>query len=87
MTETLRERAEKTSREVQDILGVSTEEHPREIAEAIEQAIIRALVEERQRCADKALECCAKHTDKAHQISEEIRQVKSLLISNLSSMR
>tara|TARA_B100000315_G_C14202402_1_gene418242 strand:+ start:345 stop:608 length:264 start_codon:yes stop_codon:yes gene_type:complete len=87
MKDTLRERAEKTCREVQDILGVSTGDHPGEIAEAIEQAIIRALVEERQHCADKALESCAKHTDKAHQISEEIRQVNSVLISNLSSMR
>ncbi len=87
MTENLKERAEKTSREVQDILGLSDQEHPREIAQAIEQAIIRALVEERQRCADKALECCAKHTDKAHQISDEIRRVNSLLVANLSSMR
>ncbi len=87
MTETLKERAENTTREVQKILGISADEHPREIADAIEQAIIRALVEERQRCADKALECGAKHTDKAHQIAEEIRLVKSVLITNLSSMR
>jgi hypothetical protein len=87
MTETLRTRAENTAREVQKIMGVSAGEHSQEIADAIEQAIIRALVEERQRCADMALECGAKHTDKAHEISEEIRQVKSVLIANLSAMR
>jgi len=87
MAQTLRERADKTTREVQEIFGVSPETHSKEIADAIEQAIIRALVEERQRCADVALKCCSEDMDKAHKISEEIRRVKSVLVSNLSSMR
>jgi hypothetical protein len=50
MTKSLRERAEQATQEVQGILGVSAEEHPKEIEDAIEQAIINALLEERHRC-------------------------------------
>jgi len=87
MAQTLRERADKTAREIQEIMGVSPETHPKEIAGAIEQAIIRALVEERQRCADVAFKCCSEDKDKAHKIAEEIRRVESVLVTNLSSMR
>ncbi len=87
MAKTLRERAEKTAHEVQDILRVNQDERPKEVADAIETAIIRALIEERQRCADVAFNCCPEDTDKAHKIAREVGQVKSVLISNLSSMR
>ncbi len=87
MAKTLRERAEKTAREVQDILGINPNERPREVADAIETAIIRALIEERQRCADVAFKCCAEDKDKAYKVAREVGQVKSVLISNLSSMR
>ncbi len=87
MAQTLRERAEKTAGEVQDILGITTDDRPREVADAIEMAIIRALIEERQRCAEVAFKCCPEDKDKAHKIAKEVGQVKSVLISNLSSMR
>jgi len=87
LAQTLRERAEKTAREVQDILSVNPDERPKEVADAIEMAIIRALVKERQRCADVAFRCCPEDKDKAHKIAKEVGQVKSVLISNLSSMR
>jgi predicted Zn-ribbon and HTH transcriptional regulator len=87
MSRNLRERAEDTAQEVQKILGRSNKNHPKEVADAIEHAIINALVEERQRCADVARICCADDAEKAKHVSEEIARVKSVLISNLSSMR
>ena len=87
MSKNLRERAEDTAREVQKILGRSNKNHPKEVADAIEHAIINALVEERQRCADVARICCADDAEKAKHVAEEISRVKSVLITNLSSMR
>ena len=49
MTKSLRERAEQATQEVQQILGLSAEEHPKEISDSIEKTIIQALLEERHR--------------------------------------
>ncbi len=87
MKKNLRERAEETTRQIQEILGVSPDDHPKEIMEAVEHAIIRALIEERDRCADMALVGHEHDQAKAHKVAEEIRQVKSVLINTLSSMR
>lgn len=87
MSRNLRERAEDTAKEVQNILGIANDEHPKEVADAIEKAIIKALVDERYHCADVAQAYCTKNEDKAHRVAEEIRKVKSVLITNLSSMR
>ena len=86
MTKNLRERAELTAQEVFNILGISNVDRPKEVADAIEQSIIKALIAERQRCANVALECCPEDMDKAHKIAEEIRHVRSVLITNLSNM-
>lgn len=83
----LRERAEETTKKVQDALGLSDENHSKEIADAVEQAIINALLEERKRCADVAFKCCIEDQDKAHQVAEEIKRVNTALVTNLSSMR
>ncbi|MBT4932294.1 MAG: hypothetical protein HOL66_09050 [Rhodospirillaceae bacterium] len=87
MTKSLRERAESATREVNSIIGVSADDHSKEVADAIEQTIINALLEERHRCADVALKCCEDDQDKAHQISEEIRRVNTALMANLSALR
>lgn len=87
MSKNLRERAEITAKEVQDILGQSSENNSKKLTDAIEQAIINALVEERQRCADVARMCCAEDAEKAKLVSDEIRRVKSVLITNLTSLR
>jgi hypothetical protein len=87
MSKNLRERAEITSQEVLTILGHSKDDHAQEITDAIEHAIIRALIDERHRCADVALECCSEDSEKAKEVSDEIRRVKSVLMTNLSSMR
>ncbi len=87
MTKSLRERAEDAAQEVHKILGVSEEEHPQEVADAIEQTIIKALLEERHRCADVAFQCCEEDKDKAHKVAEEIRRVNTALMANLSALR
>lgn len=86
MVKNLRERAEDTARELHSILGVSDESHSKEVVDAIETAIIKALVDERQRCADVALNY---YDDKSRgkKLSEEINRVRSVLITNLSAMR
>ncbi len=87
MTETLRERAEAATQEVQDILGVSADTHPKEIADALERVIINALLEERRRCADVAVKFCGDDRKKGQTIVEEINRTNAALVANLSSMR
>ncbi|MCH7936504.1 MAG: hypothetical protein IH994_05350 [Proteobacteria bacterium] len=87
MTASLRERAEAATKEVQEILGVSADTHPKEIADAVERTIINALLEERQRCADVALKCCGDDRKKGQTIAEEINRINTALVANLSAMR
>lgn len=87
MTASLRERADAVTKEVQDILGVSADTHPKEIADAVERTIINALLEERQRCAEVALKCCGDDRKKAQMIAEEINRTNAALVANLSAMR
>ena len=86
MTKSLRERAEETTAVVQEILGVSSDGISKEVAIAIEQAI-KALLEERNRCADVAFNCCDEDKDKAHKVAEEVRRINTALMANLGSMR
>ncbi len=87
MAKSLRDRAEAATKEVQEILGVTADTHPKEIADALEQTIINALLEERQRCADVASNCFKNDPQKADQIAEEINRVNTALVANLSAMR
>ncbi len=87
MTESLRERADAATKEVQDILGVSADTHSKEIADTLERAIISALLDERQRCAAVALKYCGDDRIKGQTIVEEINRTNAALIANLSSMR
>ena len=87
MTESLRERADAATKEVQDILGVSADTHPKEIADALERTIINALLEERQRCADVALKCCEGDQKRGQTIVEEINRANAALVANLSALR
>ena len=74
MTKSLRERAEDAAQQVHTILGVDQDERPKEVADAIEKTIIKALLEERHRCADVAFQCCEEDKDKAHKVADEIRR-------------
>ncbi len=87
MTKSLRERAETAAKEVQEILGLTADTHPKEIADAIERTITNALLEERKRCADVASKCYKDDREKAISIAEEINRVNTALIANLSALR
>lgn len=87
MTASLRERADAVTKEVQDILGVSADTHPKEIADAVERTIINALLEERRRCAEVALKYCGDDRKKGNKIAEEINRTNTALVANLSAMR
>lgn len=84
----LRERAEETSKTVHAILKSNDVEHELEVVKAIEQAIIDALLQERERCATVAYDqVCVEDRDKAHKVAEEIRRIRTALAVNLGSMR
>ena len=85
---TIRKHAEKAAEDVFGILGTpGTDEQSREIPDAIEKAIIEAVLEEAGRCAEVAKACCSADRDMAHKIAEEIHRSHEVLIANLSSMR
>ena len=84
----LRERAIEVSDKVQTILNTNDVEHKMEVVKAIEQAIIDALLQERERCASVAYDqVCSEDRDKAHKVAEEIRRIRTALSANLNSMR
>ena len=87
MAKSLRKRAEAATKEVQDLLGVSADSHPKEIADAIEITITKALLEERRRCADVASNCCDDDRERGNRIADEINRINTALIANLSAMR
>ncbi|MDH3335051.1 MAG: hypothetical protein OEL50_00275 [Rhodospirillaceae bacterium] len=83
----LRERACEATKRINTILGIVDESHDKEVAQAVEKAIIDALLEERERCATVAFECCAEDKDKAHKVADEVRRIRNALVTNLTSMR
>jgi hypothetical protein len=83
-----RRRAEQAADAVYKTLGVSpTAEQAVRAADAIEKAVIGAVLEEQERCATVAMRCCSADMDMAHKVSAEIRQTHTALIANLSGMR
>lgn len=84
----LRERAQETSNKIQSILDIDCAEHEQEVVKAIEQAIIDALLQERERCAAVAYDhVCAEDRDRAHKLADEIRRIRNALSANLESLR
>lgn len=84
----LRERAEDVTAKIQSILKVDCASHEEEVIRAVEQAIIDALLQERERCATVAYDhCCAEDRDRAHKVAEDIRRIRTALKTNLLSMR
>lgn len=84
----LRERAQETSAKIQQILDIDCADHEQEVVKAIEQAIIDALLAERERCAAVAYtQVCEEDRDRAHKLADEIRRIRNALSANLDSMR
>jgi hypothetical protein len=84
----MRERASRAADNVCQLLGAApNEEQGKGIADAIEREIIEAVLEESQRCASVAHECCSPDLDTAHKIRKEIESAQTALVANLSSLR
>lgn len=84
----LRDRAEDTKETIQKLLDISCSGHDEEVIKAIEKAIIEALLAERERCAVVAFKhCCDEDRDKAHKLADDIKRVRTALVTNLNSMR
>ncbi|MBD3661554.1 MAG: hypothetical protein HUJ11_05140 [Arenibacter algicola] len=84
----LRERAQETSNKIQSILNIDCGSHEQEVVKAIEEAIIDALLAERERCASVAYDhVCEEDRERAHKLADEIRRIRNALAVNLDSMR
>ncbi len=57
------------------------------VAEIIEEAVIKALLEGQHRAVDTCMEMPAPERDTAHKVAAAIRQKNDALIVNLSSLR
>ena len=84
----LRDRAELTTTAVGKALQqeIAGDQHT-QVAKIIEDAIIKAVLEERERCVTVANKCCPEDQDRAHKISEAIRRAEGALVANLQGMR
>ena len=84
----LSERAARAADEAIGILGASPDEGTNaRLRQALEKAIIDAVLVEQERCAGVAKACCAADMDMAHKVETEIQQTRDTLIANLSAMR
>ncbi|MFQ5776153.1 MAG: hypothetical protein ACE5GS_16665 [Kiloniellaceae bacterium] len=84
----LRSRAEEAAKTVFEVLKLSPSTgQSKQVADAIERAMIDAYRDSAERCAKVASECCSEDRDMAHKIYDEIRRANTALIANLSSLR
>ncbi len=80
--------AKDAAKEIVGVLEASpNEEQISRVTKAIERAVIEAVLEEQQRCAHTAIECCSADQDIANKIVKEIRRSEVSLIANLSALR
>ncbi|MFQ6022491.1 MAG: hypothetical protein ACE5NW_07195 [Acidiferrobacterales bacterium] len=83
-----RERAQSTAKAVCGILQAEpSSDLQKQVADVIERAMIDTVLEDGERCAKVAMDCCSADRDLAHKVAEEIRRTQTALIANLSSMR
>ena len=82
------ERAQGAAKDLYDILEAApSAELKAQVVKVIEQTMIDTLLEEGERCAKVAMDCCSADRDLAHKVADEIRRANTALIANLSSMR
>ncbi len=80
--------AKDAAKEIVGVLEASpNEEQISRVTSAIERAVIEAVLEQQQRFAHAAIECCSADKDMAHKIAAEIRRSEVSLIANLSALR
>ena len=80
--------AEETTESINSILVHSlTDEQTIQVADIIEKAVIRGLLEGQHRAVDAAKRCAEHDAEEARRYSEAIRHDNDMLIANLSSLR
>ncbi|MFQ5764232.1 MAG: hypothetical protein ACE5GT_04835 [Rhodospirillales bacterium] len=73
---------------ITETLGVTpSADQAKALDRTVQDAIIRAVLDERGRCAKVATNVCSADRDLAHKISDQIRRGEAALIANLSSLR
>ncbi len=88
MSKNLNIRAQKATQEIFDILGVRPSgPQSDKVAQAIEHVIVKALNKSIERSTDAVTEVCSADRDMAQRVAKEVRQVNSVLITNLTAMR
>ncbi len=79
---TLRERAESLAKSVFGALQASpNDDQAKEATDVIEKAIIKIVIEERQRCASVAIAHGTPDADRANKIAEAIRRAEDAEIT------
>ena len=85
--ERLRIIAEEATKGIDKILVAPlSDEQTKKVADIIESAVIKALLEGQHRAVDAALKCPDADQDMAHKIATAIRLKNDALIANLSSL-
>ncbi len=88
MSKNLNIRAQKTTQDIFDILGMRPSGAQGDmVAKAIEQVIVKALEKSVERSTNAATEVLATDRRMGDKIAEEIRLANKALIANLSAMR
>ena len=84
----IRQHAETAAGRIAQLLGEGGgDKVSPEVVQAIEKAIVAAVLEEHAKCSTLAKACCEEDRDLAHKIAKEIDRASEVLIANLSSMR
>ncbi len=85
---TINDRAAKAVEEIAKALDVQpSDAQAKSVDDIVQQAIIKAVLEERSRCATVATNFCNADHDLANKIQAEIRADEAALIANLSAFR
>ena len=77
--------AEDAVSKVSEIVGDDSKHDA--IFSAVEEAVIKGMLEGQHRAVDAAIQCPEADQDIAHKIASEIRRKNDALIANLSSLR
>ncbi len=82
----LRERADHVAKSVFSVLQTTPDaDRAKQVADAIEKAIIDVVLEERQRCANVAVAHGTPDADRANKIAEAIRRAEDAEIAGRAS--
>ncbi len=84
----LRQQAEKTVTAILTTMELdANHSHKSQLVRIVENALIEAALDERQRCVHAINQCCSEDSDTAHKISRKIQQRQLSVIANLEGMR